>query len=199
MRRKSRAKPEGSIQCVFLVGFMGAGKSTVGRALADRLNWFFEDLDERIERREQRSVPEIFRTLGEPAFRQAETAALKEVLEELRSGSARVVALGGGAFAQPANVELLQAAGVPTVFLDAPVEELWRRCCLQANQTGGGRPLLQSVAQFAKLYDGRRSSYSQAALKVNTGQRTVEAVADEIAVKLRLKKLEVRTEQGEAE
>jgi len=178
---------------------MGAGKSTVGRALADRLNWFFEDLDERIERREQRSVPEIFRTLGEPAFRQAETAALKEVLEELRSGSARVVALGGGAFAQPANVELLQAAGVPTVFLDAPVEELWRRCSLQANQTGGGRPLLQSVAQFAKLYDGRRSSYSQAALKVNTGQRTVEAVADEIAVKLRLKKLEVRTEQGEAE
>ena len=199
-RRKSPGQHgSASTQCVFLVGFMGAGKSTVGRALADRLNWSFEDLDERIERREQRTVPEIFRILGEPAFRQAETAALTQVLEELPGGAARVIALGGGAFAQPANVELLRTARVPTIFLDAPVDELWRRCCVQASQVGGGRPLLQSVAQFGKLYEARRASYSQASLKVSTGGRTVENIANGIARKLRLTKLKVRTEQGEAE
>ena len=89
---------------------MGAGKSSVGRALGQRLNWLFEDLDDRIERRERRTVAEIFRDSGEPAFRQAEQAALRHVLEELRGGVARIVALGGGAFAHPGNAALLKAA-----------------------------------------------------------------------------------------
>ena len=185
--------------CVCLVGFMGAGKSSVGRALGLRLNWIFEDLDDRIAARESRSVPDIFRDSGESAFRRAEHAALQQVLEELRSGMARIVALGGGAFVQKENADLLQASGVPTVFLDAPVEELWQRCCSQAAEAGAERPLLQNMDQFRKLYETRRGSYSRASLKVQTGNRPVEAIAAEIAKMLGLKEIALRTEQGEVE
>lgn len=184
---------------VFLVGFMGAGKSSVGRALGERLNWVFEDLDDRIVQREGRSVAEIFRDSGEAAFRQSEHATLRQVLEELRGGVARVVALGGGAFAEPGNAELLKTAGVPTVFLDAPVGELWRRCRLQAEALGTQRPLLQNLDQFQDLHAKRRKNYLQALLKISTRGRTVEEIATEIARKLGLKEIRVRTEQGDEE
>ena len=89
---------------------MGAGKSSVGRELGQRLNWLFEDLDDRIEAREGRTVAAIFRDSGEPAFRRAEHAALQQVLEELRGGSSKIIALGGGAFVQKENAVLLQAS-----------------------------------------------------------------------------------------
>jgi len=200
--RKSRpsAKPAGvSGSAVFLVGFMGAGKSSVGRALGQLLNWMFEDLDDRIEAREGRTVAEIFRNAGESEFRRAEHAALKHVLQELGGGGARIIALGGGAFVQKENAALLKHSGVPTVFLDAPVEDLWERCCAQASETGVGRPLLRSREQFRKLYDTRSRSYSKASLKIQTGSRAVEAIAAEIVDTLGLKKIELRTEQGEVE
>jgi shikimate kinase len=184
---------------VFLVGFMGAGKSSVGRALGQRLNWVFEDLDDRIAAREGRTVPEIFRDSGEPAFRRAEYAALQHVLEELCGGVAKIVALGGGAFVEKENAALLEAAGVPTVFLDAPIEELWRRCCTQAAEAGIERPLLQSMDQFRQLYETRHGGYSKASLKVQTGSRPVEAIAAEIVTTLGLKEIALRTEQGEVE
>lgn len=184
---------------VFLVGFMGAGKSSVGRALAQQLNWLFEDLDDRIVKLEGRSVPEIFRASGEAAFRQAEHAALRQVLEDLHSGIARVIALGGGAFAQPGNAALLKDADVPTVFLDASVSELWRRCCAQASETGAERPLLQDQDQFRRLYQVRRKSYAAASFKIDTGFRSLETIAAEIARKLGLKKIKVRTEEGDSE
>lgn len=200
-RRKESAPgvPATARTSVFLVGFMGAGKSSVGRALGDRLNWVFEDLDDRIMQREGRSVAEIFRDSGESAFRQAEHATLRRVLEELRGGVARVVALGGGAFVQPDNIKLLKSAGVPTVFLDAPVEELWRRCRRQAEDAGTERPLLQSTDQFGKLYQDRRKSYSGASLRVATGGRTIDDIAAEIEQTLGLKVVAVRTEQGDDE
>ena len=133
---------------VFLVGFMGAGKSSVGRALGQRLNWVFEDLDDRIEAREGRTVAEIFRDSGESEFRRVEHAALEHALGELRGGAAKVIALGGGAFVQNENAALLKACGVPIVFLEAPVEELWQRCCTQASESGAERPLLSSLEQF---------------------------------------------------
>ena len=145
---------------------MGAGKSSVGRALGQRLNWIFEDLDDRIQPREGRTVAEIFRDSGESAFRRAEHAALQQVLEELRGGGARIVALGGGAFVQKENAALLKAAGVPTVFLDAPVEELWQRCCAQAAESGAERPLLSSIEQFRELYETGARSYAKASLKI---------------------------------
>jgi shikimate kinase len=184
---------------VFLVGFMGAGKSSVGRALGQRLNWIFEDLDDRIERIEKRKIAEIFAASGEPHFRQAEQTALRQVLEELQSGVARVIALGGGAFVQKENATLLLAAGVPTVFLDAPVEELWQRCRVQAEEAGTDRPLLKSRDSFRSLYQTRRKSYLKALVKIQTGSRDVEAIAAEIAKKLGLKEIAMRTQPGEAE
>ena len=132
-----------------LIGFMGAGKSSVGRALAKRLGRTFEDLDERIERREQRKVAEIFRRAGEPGFRDAEHAALKELLRELSVGSERVVALGGGAFGQKRNAKLLEAGGVPIVFLDAKVGELWKRCRKQDREHGAERPSTRQSGEFS--------------------------------------------------
>lgn len=184
---------------VFLVGFMGAGKSSVGHALGQRLHWIFEDLDDRIAAREGRTVAEIFRDSGESEFRRAEHAALQHVLQELQGGGARIVALGGGAFVQRENVALLKASSVPTVFLDAPVEELWQRCCTQASETGAERPLLRSMEQFRKLYQTRRRSYSKASLKIQTGGRPVETIVTEIAKTLGLKEIAIRTEQGEVE
>jgi shikimate kinase len=180
---------EAAPSAVFLVGFMGAGKSSVGRTLARRLQWLFEDLDDRIEQREGRTVPEIFRTTGETDFRRAERGALREVLEEIRAGGdARIVALGGGAFAQPAIAALLQAARVPTIFLDAPVEELWQRCQDQACTQGTERPLLSSMDRFSELYRARRQGYLRATLRIETGGRSVETIADDIASALLEKK-----------
>ena len=184
---------------MFLVGFMGAGKSSVGRALGRHLNWVFEDLDDRIEAGEGRSVAEIFRASGEREFRRAEHAALQQVLKELQAGSARIVALGGGAFVQKENAALLKASSFPTVFLDAPVDELWQRCCKQANEAGSERPLLRSADGFRKLYETRRHGYSLASLHIQTGGRTVEVIAAEIAEKLVLQRIAIRTEQGEVE
>jgi shikimate kinase len=184
---------------VFLVGFMGAGKSTVGRALGQRLNWIFEDLDDRIERREGRSVAAIFRDSGESEFRRAEQAALASLLQELHSGVARVVALGGGAFAQPDNAALLQDAAVPTVFLDAPVDELWRRCAEQATEAAAERPLMSSVDRFRELHEVRRRAYGKASLRIETSGRSVDEIAAEITTALDLKRIEMRTEEGESE
>ena len=172
---------------VVLVGFMGAGKSSVGRVLGQRLNWIFEDLDDRIERRQRQTVAEIFGTGGEPAFRRAERAALQEVIEELPRGPSRIIALGGGAFVQKGNAALLKAARVPTIFLDAPVEELWRRCQEQASKAGTQRPLLGSTERFCALYEARRNGYSKASLQIETGSRSVEEIAAEIARTLDLK------------
>ncbi|HYH00688.1 MAG TPA: shikimate kinase [Terriglobales bacterium] len=161
---------------VFLVGFMGAGKTSVGRALARQLHWRFIDLDERVEARERRTVAEIFRDRGETAFRQAESAALLELLDELRSGTRAVIALGGGAYVQPQNADLIHASNSAVVFLDAPIEELRRRCTAK----GDVRPLFQDEDQFRKLYEARRAHYLHADFLVSTMDKSVYDVAREI-------------------
>src|SRR5947207_10093500 len=118
-------KPEcGKQECasglVFLVGFMGAGKTSVGQALSRSLGWSFEDLDDRVVAREHRSIEEIFRDSGEGAFRHAELKALRELLAQARSQPC-VVALGGGAYAEPGIAAVLEESGYMVIFLDAPV------------------------------------------------------------------------------
>lgn len=171
---------------MILVGFMGAGKSTVGRVLAEQLGWTFEDLDDRIELREKRRVAEIFREAGEAGFRRAEHQALKELLEALRSGSERVIALGGGAFAYESNISLIDALKIPTVFLDAGVEELWGRCQSQSERQGMERPLLGNSEGFRALYERRRPRYLRASLRQETAGKTVERVAAEMIQALEL-------------
>jgi len=161
---------------VFLVGFMGAGKTSVGRALGQRLGWSFEDLDDRIQQREGRSIPEIFQVSGEVEFRRMETAALRELLAEA-STKPRIVALGGGAFAQQENVDQIQQAAATVVFLDGPAEELFRRC----EQEQCERPLQRELKQFRELYDQRRPVYLKATRRVDTQGKDVEKVVAEVA------------------
>jgi shikimate kinase len=166
---------------------MGAGKSSVGRALGQHLDCEFEDLDDRIERMEGRSIAEIFRISGEVEFRIIERAALRQVLQELADDEMRIVGLGGGAFVQVENATLLKDAGILTVFLDAPVGELWRRCAKQAEAQGLSRPLLQSPEQFQALFEARRPAYLKASLRVDAGGRTIETIVHEIAEALEAK------------
>jgi len=168
-------------RAVFLVGFMGAGKTSVGRALSRRLGFPFEDLDDWIQRREGKSIEQIFRESGETEFRKAETAALRELLEEMGS-SFRVVALGGGAFVQSGNAALLEEAEVHSVFLDAPVQELLRRCEEEQKE----RPLRRDPKQFRELYEKRRLSYMRATVRVETQGKDVDTVAAEVACSLGL-------------
>jgi shikimate kinase len=171
-----------TVRAVVLVGFMGAGKSSVGRALGRRLGWTFEDLDDRVEARERRRIMEIFREAGEAEFRRAEHQALRQALAEAETGRARILAVGGGAFVQPENASLLDRADTPTVFLDAPADELWRRCCADAVD----RPLRRKEEEFRQLYEGRRPRYLHARLRVETGGREIERIVDEIVNSLGL-------------
>ena len=164
---------------VILVGFMGAGKTTVGRMLAERLGWTFVDLDDRIRERERRSVPEIFRDSGEKYFRQVETACLQEMLgagdpADLPAGM--VLALGGGAFVQLRNAELIRGSAVPVVFLDASPTVLYQRCAPQV----GERPLLADENQFRQLYESRREDYMKAGVRVDTTALAPAQVAEAI-------------------
>ncbi len=163
-------------RAVFLVGFMGSGKSSLGKELARRLKWDFVDLDSRIENREGHSIPELFRSRGEPGFRLAETKALRDLTESLACDT--VVALGGGTFAQPENRELLQAWR--SVFLEAPLDELWSRCTDHAND----RPLRKDRIEFARLYQDRLPFYRQATVTVVTSGRDPASLCDEIERKL---------------
>ncbi len=163
-----------TVRSVFLVGFMGAGKSSVGLALSRKLGWPFEDLDERIQVQEGRSIEQIFEQSGEAAFRQIEHAALRSLIQEL-GASPRVVAVGGGAFAQANNAALLEEAGFPAIFLDAPVEELFRRCQEQQVE----RPLRRDLDEFRRLYASRRPCYLKAAVRIETAGKNIESVATE--------------------
>jgi shikimate kinase len=166
------------VRAVFLVGFMASGKTTVGQALARRLNWDFVDMDARIEARERQTIPEIFRDRGEPGFRLAESSALRDLTEALERDTLErntVVALGGGTFAQPENVELLRAW--PSVFLDAPPDELWRRC----REDDTKRPLRKDdPTEFARLHEYRLPFYRQATVTVVTSGKDPASLCAEI-------------------
>lgn len=141
---------------IFLVGFMGSGKSTVGRALADELGWEFADLDEDIEQREGTPITEIFDTRGEAAFRQAETEALKERVRSVERGKPCVIALGGGAFLSDANFEMVSNNGV-SIWLDCPYSTVERRLAGYQH-----RPLARDPEKLRELFAVRRAGYERA-------------------------------------
>jgi shikimate kinase len=136
---------------IVLVGFMGCGKTTVGRALAQHLQVPFTDLDDRIEAAEGRAISDIFAHDGEPAFRDIEHRELGLAL----SGDG-VLALGGGAYVQPRNRELLRGRAT-VIWLDVPFERALRRV-----SGAGHRPLAKDPVRFAELYEARREAYAQA-------------------------------------
>lgn len=175
-----------AVSIIALSGFMGAGKSTAGRALAAHLGWDFCDLDCEIEQREQCTIGDIFRRLGEARFRDIETEVLRAVLEN--SSGRLVIALGGGTPVQPRNADLLRNASACLAFLELDIEQLFQRCQAgEAPLTENARPLASDRGAFGRLYAERLTFYRGADLIVNTSDRTVEQVVAEIVSALRLK------------
>ena len=170
-----------ALAAVSLVGFMGAGKTTVGRALAARLGWRFEDLDDLIQARDGRTIEQIFQQQGESAFRDLEHRLVREILTTAKSAPL-VLALGGGAFLLEPVQRALRDSGIPAVFLDASVEELFRR----SEQPEVVRPLRRDREHFGQLYERRRPAYLKAELRVETEGKAVAAVVEEIISGLNL-------------
>jgi len=164
----------GTFPGVVLVGFMGSGKSSVGRELARRFGAPFVDVDERIESAAGSPIRDLFAREGEPAFREREKSALREAL----SVKGRVIATGGGAFSDEENRSLLRAYA-PVVYLEAAVETLLGRLAGDL-----GRPLLRGgdrEAVVRELLSRRIPGYRTADVTVRTDGRTVGDVAGQVA------------------
>jgi shikimate kinase len=155
---------------IYLVGFMGAGKTTLAQALARRLEWQVEDVDAIIEARERRSVVDIFARDGEPYFRALE----RQVIFSLLPLRHAVVATGGGTFVDAENRAAINADGV-SVWLDLPFEELLARIPLD-----GRRPLATDLAQMTRLYEGRRLAYEQAHIRLDAARLRPEEIIEEL-------------------
>jgi shikimate kinase len=156
---------------IYLVGFMGCGKSTIGRALAEELGWSFFDLDEEIEKSTGKKIAEIFDHQGEGAFRALETEELKKRIKNVRTGRPQVVALGGGAISVQENFELATNNGV-TIWLDVPVEVAARRIAAETH-----RPLARDPERLRVLYEARRDDYSRADYRIDADAPPAAVVA----------------------
>jgi shikimate kinase len=155
---------------IYLIGFMAAGKTTVARALARRLGWQAEDIDELIEARERRTVAEIFARSGEPYFRSIE----REILRLLLPLRHVVVATGGGTFVDPENRAAINTDGL-SIWLDVPFEALLAR-----TPADGRRPLAADRLQMEQLFAARQAAYSMAHIRIPVGLAPAEEVAEQI-------------------
>jgi len=155
---------------VYLVGFMAAGKTTVARALARRLDWRAIDIDEVVEQRERMPVADIFSKHGEPYFRIAERSALADQLGVPHA----VVATGGGTFVDPQNRTMINADGL-SIWLDIPLDRALARV-----PADGRRPLAADRDAFERLYHVRRAAYQQAHIRVDAGRQGVDALVEQL-------------------
>jgi len=155
---------------IYLVGFMAAGKTTMARALAKRLDWRAVDIDELVEAREHDSVAGIFARRGEAYFRIVERAALFEHLAPRHL----VVATGGGTFADPQNRAAINHDGL-SVWLDVPIDRLVARI-----PADGRRPLAADRAGLERLYYQRRTFYEQAHMRLDAGRAGIDALVEQL-------------------
>ena len=154
---------------LYLVGFMGAGKTTVAAALGTRIGWRSEDIDERIETRERRSIAAIFVQEGEAYFRQAE----RDVLSDLLPLRHVIVATGGGTFSDPGNRAVMLSDGA-VAWLDLPLSRVIERI-----PPDGRRPLAADLVQMEQLYQQRRLAYAEAHVRIDAA-RPVEEIVERL-------------------
>jgi shikimate kinase len=162
------------VERVYLVGFMGAGKTSVGRALAAQLGWSFVDLDVEIERSQRMPVRDIFSKSGEARFRQLEREHLKQLSERPRV----VIALGGGASVDPENRRVMDSTGT-SVWLNVPFEIAARRVSMD-----GTRPLFKDPEHAERLYETRLPIYKLARIHVLADNRPPAEIAGEVTMRL---------------
>jgi len=153
---------------------MAAGKTTVARALALRLGWRAEDVDELIEARERRPVADIFARMGEPYFRTVE----REILRLLLPLRHAVVATGGGTFMDAENRAAINLDGF-SVWLDVPFETVLTRI-----PSDGRRPLAADRVQMERLFAARQTAYAHAHLRLDAGTAPAEEIAERILDRL---------------
>lgn len=161
---------------VVLVGFMAAGKSKIGRQLAERLGLAFVDVDAAIEQEYGCSISDLFRDRGEPQFRKAERSHILRLV----AGQPHVVAVGGGAFADDQNRELLNRSS-RTVWLDTPFELILARL-----RRSTGRPLAinRSESELRALWDERQDAYRTAEIRIDTSDADVDRIIERIIAAL---------------
>ena len=155
---------------VYLIGFMAAGKTTVARALAKRLDWRAVDIDELVEQREHQTVADIFAKHGEPYFRAAERAVLLEQVGPRHL----VVATGGGTFVDPQNRAAINHDGV-SVWLDVPLDRVIDRMPVD-----GRRPLAADRPELERLYHARQAAYTLAHVRLDAGRASVDALVEQL-------------------
>jgi shikimate kinase len=155
---------------IYLGGFMAAGKTTVARALAERLGWRAEDVDELIEARERRTIADIFSRAGEPYFRSVE----RDILRLLLPLRHVVVATGGGTFVEAENRGAINLDGL-SVWLDVPLDVVLARV-----PADGRRPLAADRIQMERLFAARRIAYGHAHLHIEVGAASADEVAERI-------------------
>jgi shikimate kinase len=159
---------------LYLVGFMGSGKSAVGHLLADELGWSFADIDHDIEKAQGISIVEIFDNRGEQEFRGIEREALRKRVREVECGKPMVLALGGGAYVDPDNRKLLEERGV-TIWLDCPFARITAR--LEGHKH---RPLARDPDKFRQLFDNRQDCYSKAEHRIEADTDDPAAIVAQI-------------------
>jgi shikimate kinase len=160
---------------IVILGFMACGKTTVGQALARKLECNFIDLDSQISGSQGRSPAQIIEANGEAAFREIETLTLRDALQNPVAG---VIALGGGAWTIPANRTLVALHDCLTVWLDVPFELCWQRI-IGSDSTM--RPLAPDRPTAKKLYEARQPSYHLAHLRVDApAEKQPDKIVSEI-------------------
>jgi len=164
---------------IVLTGFMGAGKTTVGALLAERLGWDFVDSDRIVEARAAMTIADIFETRGEAAFRELEADAVRTACAEQQL----VLALGGGAIETAATrAFLVSLTDTLVVFLEAPLDTMIARCA--ENAGGPVRPVLADRDRLNERWSQRLPWYRQAHLTVETGELSPDAVTESIMQRL---------------
>lgn len=165
-------------QTIVITGFMGCGKSKVARELALRLNVPMIDLDDRITTREGRTPAQLITEDGEPAFRAIETNMLRELLG---TAEASVIALGGGAWIESANRDLIDQYGCISVWLDAPFAVCWERISASADE----RPLGKTIEQAEARYNLRKPTYALAKIHIPVvGLETLDQLVSNIEARI---------------